>query len=331
MELSKGAAALSFSLLLAGCHSPLPLPTSSKLPPEKVAAIAATVDQRYPDLSRDDRATLVALVVRSLDDMVWIEGGEFEMGDFGWICDYDEANVCQWPCGVPRERMCRITMYGDDDYVHPVRLSSYHLSRYHTRLGDFDFHRRVLGLEPFDADLRRRDDLKSRFEPNKPAYTKTWQEAKDYCLWLGDLSGYPVDLPTEAQWEYAARNRGQYILYATDDGNMHPGRNYARNEEMEPLAVGSFPPSPLGLYDMSGNASEWVNDWYDKDYYRHSPVDNPQGPETGELRVMRGGNISEEGWSSANGVSRRPRSPSLPNYYPTVSFRCAMQRAEPLP
>ncbi len=294
-----------------------------------MAAIAATVDQRYPDLSRDDRATLVALVVRSLDDMVWIEGGEFEMGDFGWICDYDPANMCQWPCGVPREQMCNITMWGNDDHVHKVRLTSFHLSRYHTRLGDFDFHRRVRGLELFDADLRRRDELKFLFEPDKPAHTKAWQEAKDYCLWLGDLSGYPVDLPTEAQWEYAARNRGQHILYATDNGNLDIGRNYPdKSKQSDPFPVASFPPNPLGLYDMSANASEWVNDWYEKGYYRHSPVDNPQGPSEGSQKVMRGGPIYEDGWASGNGIMRRPRDAVLPDYYPTTSFRCSVQQED---
>lgn len=73
-----------------------------------------------------------------------------------------------------------------------VRLTSVHLSRDHARLGDFAFQRRVLGLEPLDTVLRRRDDLKYRFEANKPAYTQTLQAAKDYCLWLGELRGYPI-------------------------------------------------------------------------------------------------------------------------------------------
>jgi formylglycine-generating enzyme required for sulfatase activity len=108
------------------------------------------------------------------------------------------------------------------------------------------------------------------------------------------------DLPTEAQWEYAARNRGQMVIYPTDNGQLDNGRNVANYEQREayakkhklfsrhnPAAVGLFPANPLGLYDMVTNGYEWTLDWYAPDYYAVSPEKNPTGPSTGTKKVTR--------------------------------------------
>ncbi len=272
-------------------------------------------------------------VVRSLDNMVFVEGGEFQMGDFGWPYDDDPANMCDWPCGVEPERMGRISMDGDDDFVHPVKLSSYSLSKYQTMLGDFDVFFIAEGKPLLNKENRDREELKEvLFAPNLPAPTKSWQEAKDYCSWLGELSGYAVDLPTEAQWEYAARNRGQYVAYPTDNGSLNYGRNFggpARNTDLT-FAVDSYAPNPLGIYNLSGNAVDWVNDWYDKDYYRHSPVENPTGPETGTHRVLRGSGYGEGPLLSASTVRRWQEVPVRKRHVPGYSFRCAIQSDQPL-
>ena len=230
-----------------------------------------------------------------------------------------------WPYGYEPDELCPITATFDDDYLHQVRLSSYYLASYQTRLGDFDLFRTSQGLPLFDAEYRDREDLQFRYRKNNPASLKDWQEAKDYCLWLGQLSAYPVDLPTEAQWEYAARNRGQYVQFPTDTGRLDYGRNIPRDEDIEVHPVGSFAPNPLGLYDMAGNATDWVNDWYDADYYRKSPVDNPSGPKTGTQKVRRGSDFSETNWQSANTVRRWPDNPVQKNHYSSTSFRCAIQ------
>jgi formylglycine-generating enzyme required for sulfatase activity len=315
---------------LSACKSnPVPLPESQKLSPDRVKAIAATIDKRHGDLSKQMRGQILDTVVRALDNMVLIEGGEFEMGDFGAPCDYDPANMCQWPCGVEPERLCPSTAATDDDFLHKVRLSSFHLSKYQTTLADFDLFRTAHGKELYKLEQRKRPERKEDFAPNKPAFTKDWQEVKDYCLWLGELSGFPVDLPTEAQWEYAARNRGQYVWYATDNGNLEFGRNYPAETKgasfSQPFPVGSFPPSPLGLYDMVGNAKEWVNDWYAKDYYQQSPDKDPQGPSSGTKKVMRSTPRYEEPWAAAHSVFRRSEDPVREDYYITSSFRCSIQ------
>ncbi|WP_442107756.1 formylglycine-generating enzyme family protein [Pseudomonas sp. NUPR-001] len=313
-------------LLLAGCQAQsYPMPESQKLPAEKVVQIAVTIEQKYPELPTEMRSKLLNTVVQSLDNMVFVEGGEFQMGDFGWPYDDDPANLCDWPCGVEPEQMGHITIFGDDDFVHPVKLSSYHLSRFQVKLEEFDLFFVAHGKPLFDTAFREREDLKFRYRPNLPAPTKSWQEAKDYCSWLGQLSGYPIDLPTEAQWEYAARNRGQHVIFPTDNGSLNYERNFPHPDESRTFPVDSFVPNPLGIYNLSGNATDWVSDWYNKDYYRNSPVENPQGPNSGTQRIRRGSGVLEGPLLSASTVRRWGVEPINKGYYPSVSFRCAVQ------
>uniref|UniRef100_UPI001D0DA458 formylglycine-generating enzyme family protein n=1 Tax=Klebsiella pneumoniae TaxID=573 RepID=UPI001D0DA458 len=114
---------------------------------------------------------------------------------------------------------------------------------------------------------------------------------------LGIKSGKKIDLPTEAQWEFAARSRGQYFQFPTNNGEYLPGKNVPGKDELDKYTdgfgfpfypVGKYPPNPLGLYDMGLSGSEWTNDWYAADYYSHSPVNDPQGPAQGTKKVLRG-------------------------------------------
>ncbi|MHC8306194.1 formylglycine-generating enzyme family protein [Pseudomonas sp. PB3P13] len=318
--------ALPAMMFLGGCEAESgPLSSSKSLAPEKVASIATTIEKKYPDLSKELRGRVLNTVVQSIDNMVFVEGGQFDMGDFGWVCEYDEKDVCTWPCGQEPEQLCNISRNDDDDFVHPVKLSSYYLSKFQTTVRDFDIFFMAQGKELFDAKLREREDLQSMYSPKLPVPTKTWQEAKGFCQWIGDLSGYAVDLPTEAQWEFAARNRGQHILFPTDNGSLNFGTNFPVEGEGATFFVDRFLPNPLGIYNMSGNATDWVNDWYGKDYYKESPMDNPQGPQNGEQKVKRGSNYPEAPLSAAPVVRRWPENPNEEAYYPGTSFRCAIQ------
>ena len=89
------------SLMLMGCQAHTSdLPKSQKLSADKVAEIAATIERTYPELSTEIRGQLLNTVVKSLDNMVFVEGGEFQMGDFGWPHNFDITNMCDWPCGM---------------------------------------------------------------------------------------------------------------------------------------------------------------------------------------------------------------------------------------
>jgi len=157
------------------------------------------------------------------------------------------------------------------------------------------------------------------WQDNHPIVYVTWHDAVDYCKWAG------VQLPTEAQWEYAARggNTGvngkpRYIFVWGDELPKGKGEygNFA-DESFKKVAppwiilegyddgyvftapVGSFKPNGFGLYDMGGNAYEWCSDWYDENYYASAPDRNLQGPESGTRRVLRGGSWDDDPSTSA--------------------------------
>lgn len=294
--------------LLVGCTSV----TSESLSESEVDAIQARVQEHHPDLSSSQQTAVTELVVRALDNMVFVEGGTFMMGEFGV------------PCEPGSQDLCHADRHPDNDHLHEVTLNDFYLAKYETTLGNFDLFREVMGKDPYAPDLRERDDRQHLFQPNLPAWTKDWQEVKNYCLWIGELANKPVDLPTEAQWEYAARSRGQNIAYATDNGKLEYGKNIPPNDgQMALLPVGSYPPNPLGLYDMTTNSSEWVNDWYSATYYESSERHNPQGPESGTEKVMRTGKFINSPIVSTT-ITRATAHPIGEQYYSGQGFRCAM-------
>lgn len=141
-----------------------------------------------------------------------------------------------------------------------------------------------------------------------PVVNVTWNDAVAMSQWLSQKEGKKYRLPTEAEWEYACRagtrtryhsgNDPQSLLQAANTFDADAKKSWPQwqayaltgHDGFEFTApVGSFAPNALGLYDMHGNAWEWVADWYDDDYYAKSPVDDPQGPVSGRVRVRRGG------------------------------------------
>lgn len=255
------------------------------------------------------------MVERQMEAMVFVEGGEFMMGNpGGWSIRSDT---------IP---------------VHRVVLDDFYIQKYEVTQGDFELFMANTGYEPSDNRYEKmRQDIPERFADELPAVA-SWSDANAFCQWLGEQTDVDAKLPTEAQWEFAARARGKMIQYATPTGQAIPGETIAAEPTLNtfdgrplkdpmPLKPGSFPPNSLGLYDMSGNVMEWVSDNYSKDYYENAPVNNPKGPAEGQkdifeekpYRVLRGGHFKE--FHGNTTVTRQKGSEPLASE--TRGFRCA--------
>jgi formylglycine-generating enzyme required for sulfatase activity len=148
-----------------------------------------------------------------------------------------------------------------------------------------------------------------------PVVCVSWNDAKAFCDWLSKKEGMEYRLPTEAEWEYAARAGSETTWYWGDDESGAQGRANVADEGADlphtfrfkgvrdgytyTAAVGTFAPNALGLYDVIGNVSELCQDWYGENYYSASPTEDPTGPDTGEYRVGRGGS-----WHDYPGITR---------------------------
>jgi formylglycine-generating enzyme required for sulfatase activity len=179
-----------------------------------------------------------------------------------------------------------------DESPHKVYVSSFFMDLYEVTQAEYE---RIMGKNPSRwkgsdnpveqirlADAARYCNARSRLEGLQPTYDEqTWQ-----CDFEAD--GYR--LPTEAEWEYAAR-AGTTTAYSFGNDRSKLGRYawFKWNSTRGPAPVGKKEPNPWGLYDMYGNVWEWCNDFYQEDYYQESSDRDPRGPETGENRVVRGG------------------------------------------
>jgi len=147
-------------------------------------------------------------------------------------------------------------------------------------------------------------------DPDQPVVSVNWFDAVAYCEWLSRLSGRQYRLPTEAEWERAARGGGEGALYVWGDEPPHSRPEYIRRwvgEVNGPRPVGEEPPNPFGIFDLGENVHEWCADWFQKDYYAESPERNPSGPPAGDRRASRGGS-----WRHHIKVSRCAARSSIP-------------------
>jgi formylglycine-generating enzyme required for sulfatase activity len=145
---------------------------------------------------------------------------------------------------------------------------------------------------------------------NMPIADVTWDDAQAYCGWMGGR------LPTEAEWEYAARGGSTAARY----GNLDEIAWYNQNSGNQTHDVAQKRPNAFGLYDMLGNVWEWVNDWYDQNYYQNSPSQDPTGPSSGKVCVLRGGSWRNPVSGYVRVSSRLWRLRSFSNLF--MGFRC---------
>ncbi len=242
-------------------------------------------------------------------EFITVEAGTFDMG-----CTDEQFNC-----------------YSDESPVHSVTLSSFQLSKYEITNFQYAEFLNAIGAESngyyngqeymeIASSYCKIDYVGGSFvaesgRENHPVVEVNWYGAKAYCVWAGGR------LPTEAEWEYAARGGNQsngYIYSGGDD--MDAVGWYNNNSGSDTHNVGEKAANELGFFDMSGNVWEWCNDWYDSSYYSLSPVNNPQGPENGSVRVVRGGS-----WGfNANGSRVASRYCDIPDFTLNgFGFRCA--------
>jgi formylglycine-generating enzyme required for sulfatase activity len=191
--------------------------------------------------------------------MIPVEGGSFLMGNDSLF----EGN--------------------DAKPVHQVTLGRFRISKYEITVAQFRAY----------CKAKRRPMPKTPswgWKEDHPIVNVSYPEAVLYCKWLSQETGQLYQLPTEAQWEYAARggHLQQAAVYA-GSSLMDSSGWYASNSNLQSHTVGTKLPNAIGVYDCSGNVWEWCSDWYAEDYYKNSPSNNPTGPVKGKYRVLRGG------------------------------------------
>ena len=211
-------------------------------------------------------------------EMVFVKGGCFEMGSH--LTAEFEAKI------LSQEE------YGGQMMVHRVCLDDFYIGRYEVTQAQWVA---VMGKNP----------SRNKGCGDCPVEFIHWKEARRFIRTLNQKTGMKFRLPTEAEWEYAARSGGKRERWSgtSDIDRLKDYAWYVDNSDRQTHPVGMKLPNEIGIYDMTGNVSEWVWDRYRYEYYKNSPVDNPKGPAFNnpliEGRVFRGGSYYYEDWATA--------------------------------
>lgn len=197
----------------------------------------------------------------------------------------------------------------DESPIHRVWIDAFEINAYQVTNSEYAAFANATGHAPPAAPFN---------DPEQPVVGVSWFEAVGYCDWLSGVTGSSLRLPTEAEWECAARGGLEGMHYPW--GDEWPLQDAAA----APRTVGLRAPNAYGLYDMCENVHEWCSDWYAADYYGVSPDRNPRGPERGSRRASRGGS-----WRHQLPFSRCAARSSLPPEfrYADYGFRVARDAA----
>jgi len=204
----------------------------------------------------------------------------------------------------------------DERPAHKVYVDAFSMDVYEVTVGQYaEFLRSGEARAPLDWNAMNQSANQKR-----PIANVDWADAAAYCKWAGKR------LPTEAEWEKAARGTDGRLYPWGNDPPTPLHANYGKTglhdyETLTPVGTLEDGKSPYGIYDMAGNVWEWVSDWYDDGYYKNSPQQNPGGPSMGGFKVIRGGSStsSPRNLRSADRYWDPPSFRSL--YFP--GFRCA--------
>ena len=202
----------------------------------------------------------------------------------------------------------------DEKPVHRVWVDTFELAAYQVTNTEYARFLAAGGTPPphwNDANFS---------DPRMPAVAVSWHEAASYCEWLSGLTGERYRLPSEAEWERAARGGHESLLYPWGDAPPETLPNYAKRWKLGPEPVGLYAPNAYGLYNVGDNVHEWCSDWYDDSYYAPSPERNPPGPKSGTRKASRGGS-----WRHHIKVTRTAARSSIPPefQYADYGFRIA--------
>jgi formylglycine-generating enzyme required for sulfatase activity len=199
--------------------------------------------------------------------------------------------------------------------VHRVRVSPFSLARFQVTNAQYDLF--VLSTSRNPARFRSEANFCA---PTQPVVGPTWRDGVEYCEWLSAKTGRRFRLPTEAEWEWAARGGVAGKLYPWGDEPPETRPAYSGRWLRGPEAVGLSAPNGNGLSGMCENVHEWCSDWYDPDYYALSPQANPAGPASGTRRSSRGG-----AWRHQIKIARCAARSSIPPQleYSDYGFRVA--------
>jgi formylglycine-generating enzyme required for sulfatase activity len=295
-------AAVTVAAASGSLASAAPPPREATPPP-----VAATREARAEDG--------VAVLRAEGGDMVLLRAGTFTMGSIDFN---DGRDLCR---EEPRREDCEEELFSCEEAAHEVWLDDYWIDR--TEVTVARYKRCV---EAGRCTLPPYADGGERFDrPDYPVVMVSWNDAQRFCTWAGGR------LPTEAEWERAARGLtgrrfpwgNVYNPFLSNHGVFGLEELDARDGFLELAPVGSYPDgrTPEGIVDLAGNVQEWVYDWFAREYPSASAA-NPRGPETGDVRVVRGGGY-HNGRAWLRGAARDHLPPGFK--LPWVGFRCVRE------